>query len=52
MKSAKDTPVGALTLDKSAVVSKLAGQKTNTKKSSEAELVRVDDLLPTVLWAR
>ena len=37
-----------LTLDKEAVLSKLVGQKINTKNSSESELVGINDILLTV----
>ena len=43
---------GALILGKRVVLSKLAGQKINTKSSSGTELVGVADLLPTVLWTK
>ena len=43
---------GALTLGQGAVISKSSEQKMNTKSSSETELIGVDDLLPTVLWAK
>ena len=41
-----------MTLGKGAVLSKSSGQNINTKSSSEAELVGVDDILPTILWPR
>ena len=43
---------GVLILGKGAALSKSSGQKINTKSSSEAELVGVDDILPTILWAK
>jgi hypothetical protein len=39
-----------LSLDKGAVFGMSCKQKINTKSSCEAELVGVDDALPTVLW--
>jgi hypothetical protein len=40
----------ALSLGKGAVYGMSSKQKINTKSSCEAELVGVDDALPTVLW--
>jgi hypothetical protein len=35
-----------------AVISRLNKQKVNTRSSTEAELIAVDDTLPTVQWAK
>jgi len=43
---------GNLTLGKGAIVSVCAGQKLNTRSSTEAELVGVDDCMCKVLWPR
>ena len=53
MKTAQDTLVGhSLHVGKGAVLSKSAGQKINTKSSSETKLVGVADLLSMVLWTK
>ena len=41
-----------MALGKGAVLSKSSGQNINTKSSSEAELVGVDDILPTIPWTK
>jgi hypothetical protein len=33
-------------------ISQSGKQKLNTRSSTESELVAVDDMMPTVLWAR
>ena len=43
---------GVLTLGKGAVYATSTRQKLNTKSSTEAELVGVNDVLPQVLWTR
>jgi len=43
---------GFLTLGKGAAYSTLTRQKLNTKSSTEAELVGVDDVMPQVIWTR
>ena len=43
---------GAMSLGKGAVYSVSTRQKLNTKSSTEAELVGVDDVMPMVLWTR
>ena len=43
---------GVLTLGKGAVTTISAKQKLNTKSSTEAEVVAVDDVLPQALWTR
>ena len=43
---------GTLTLGKGAIVSICSGQKLNTRSSTEAELVGVDDCMCKVLWLR
>jgi hypothetical protein len=42
----------SMTLGKGSVRSSSVRQKLNTKSSTEAELVGVDDVMPMVLWAR
>jgi hypothetical protein len=43
---------GTMSLGKGSVYSTLTRQKLNTKSSTEAELVGVDDVMPLVLWTR
>ena len=43
---------GTLSLDKGALYSTLVRQKLNTKSSTEAELVGVDDRMPMILGTR
>lgn len=43
---------GILSLGKGAVYSTSARQKLNTKSSTEAELVAVNDVLPQALWTK
>ena len=43
---------GAMTLGKGAIYATSTRQKLNTKSSTEAELVGVNDVLPQVLWTR
>jgi hypothetical protein len=43
---------GAMSLGKGAVYSTSTRQKLNTKSSTEAELVGVDDVMPMILWTR
>jgi hypothetical protein len=43
---------GVMSLGKGAVYSTSIRQKLNTKSSTEAELVGVDDLMPMILWTR
>jgi hypothetical protein len=43
---------GTLSLGKGSVYSASTRQKLNTKSSTEAELVGVDDVMPLVLWTR
>lgn len=43
---------GCLLRGKGAIISVSKKQKLNTKSSTEAELVGVDDILPQVLWTR
>ena len=43
---------GVLTLGKGAVYATSTRQKINTKSSTEAELVGVNDVLPQVLWTK
>jgi len=43
---------GFLTLGKGAAYSTSTRQKLNTKSSTEAELVGVDDIMPQVIWTR
>jgi len=41
---------GTMTLGKGHVMSKSSKQKINTKSSTEAELVGLDDIMPDILW--
>ena len=43
---------GVLSLGKGAIYSTSTRQKLNTKSSTEAELVGVDDVMPMILWTR
>jgi hypothetical protein len=43
---------GTMSLGKGSVFSGSTRQKLNTKSSTEAELVAVDDVMPLVLWTR
>ena len=43
---------GALTLGRGCPVVTSTKQKLNTRSSTEAELVGVDDLMPSILWTR
>ena len=43
---------GMLSLGKGAIFSTSTKQKLNTKSSTEAEFVGVDDLMPQILWTR
>jgi len=43
---------GVMSLGKGAVYSTSTRQKLNTKSSTEAELVGVDDMMPIILWTR
>ena len=43
---------GTLTLGKGSIYSTSTRQKLNTKSSTEAELVGVDDVMPQILWTR
>jgi hypothetical protein len=43
---------GTLSLGKGSVYSASTRQKLNTKSSTEAELVGVDDVMPLILWTR
>ena len=43
---------GALTLGKGATTSICRGEKTNTKSSTETEIVGTDDILPQALWTK
>ena len=43
---------GAMTLGKGTIYGTLTLQKINTKSSTEAELVGVNDVLPPVLWTQ
>ena len=43
---------GVMSLGKGAIYSVSTRQKLNTKSSTEAELVGVDDVMPMVLWTR
>jgi hypothetical protein len=43
---------GTMSLGKGSVYSTSTRQKLNTKSSTEAELVGVDDVMPLVLWTR
>eukprot|EP00957_Ditylum_brightwellii_P181291 13810405-Ditylum_brightwellii.AAC.1 len=41
-----------LVLGKGAVISKLTKQKVNTRSSTEAELIAVDDKISKVIWTK
>ena len=43
---------GAMSLGKGIIYGALTHQKLNTKSSTEAELIGVDDLMPQILWTR
>ena len=43
---------GTMSLGRGAIYSASTRQKLNTKSSTEAELVGVDDMMPMVLWTR
>ena len=43
---------GTLSLGKGAIYNTSSKQKLNTKSSTEAELVGVDDLMPQIIWTR
>ena len=43
---------GTLSLGKGSVYSTSTRQKINTKSSTEAELVAVDDCMPMIVWVR
>ncbi len=43
---------GTMTLGKGSVISTSTRQKLNTRSSTEAEVVGVDDVMPLVLWTR
>ena len=43
---------GMLTMGGGAIMSTSRKQKLNTKSSTEAELVAVDDMMPQILWTR
>jgi hypothetical protein len=43
---------GSMTLGKGTIYGTSTGQKINTKSSTEAELVGLNDVLPQVLWTR
>ena len=43
---------GALSLGKGVIYAASRKQKLNTKSSTEAELVAIDDLMPQILWTR
>jgi len=43
---------GAMSLGRGAIYSTSTRQKLNTKSSTEAELVGVDDMMPMILWTR
>jgi hypothetical protein len=43
---------GTMSMGKGSVYSTSTRQKLNTKSSTEAELVAVDDCMPQVLWTR
>ena len=49
-KDTKGHTGSGVTLGKGAIMSKSTKQKLNTKSSTEAKLVGVDDILPQVLW--
>ena len=43
---------GAISVVEGALYSTLIKQKLNTKRSTEAELLGLDDLMPKILWMR
>jgi len=43
---------GGLTMGKGFIISVTAGQQLNTRTSTEAELVAVDDIMSLILWER
>jgi hypothetical protein len=43
---------GTMTLGKGSIYSTSTRQKLNTKSTTEAELVGVDDVMPQILWTR
>jgi hypothetical protein len=43
---------GAMTLGKGVIYGTSTRQKLNTKSSTEAELVGVNDVMPQILWTR
>ena len=43
---------GAMSLGKGVIYGALTRQKLNTKSSTEAELIGVNDLMPQILWTR
>jgi hypothetical protein len=43
---------GTMTLGRGSIYSTSTRQKLNTKSSTEAELVGVDDVMPQILWTR
>ena len=43
---------GTMTMGKGSVYSTSVRQRLNTKSSTEAELVGVDDVMPQVLWTK
>ena len=43
---------GGLSMGLGYPISQSGKQKLNTRSSTESELVAVDDMMPTVLWAR
>ena len=49
-KDLKSHTGACFTLGKGAIYNKSTKQKINTKSSTEAELVAVDDVLPQILW--
>jgi hypothetical protein len=51
-KDMKSHTGGTMSLGKGSVYSASTRQKLNTKSSTEAELVGVDDVMPQVLWTR
>jgi hypothetical protein len=51
-KDMKSHTGGTLSLGKGSLYSTSTRQKLNTKSSTEAELVGVDDVMPLILWTR
>ena len=41
-----------MTMGKGTILSGSLGQKSNTKSSTETEIIGVDQYLPTVLWSK